>query len=80
MVFTKVFFRIMGNDLDSSEMTALLLMHPDRFYRKCIRVGNPASLFRPSLVARSAGGHPTPAALAAPRALYQLTGVARSTA
>ena len=27
MVFTKVFFRIMGKDFDSSEMTALLLMH-----------------------------------------------------
>jgi hypothetical protein len=33
MVSTKVSFRIMGKGLDSSEMTALLLMHPDRLYR-----------------------------------------------
>ena len=51
MVSTKVSFRIMGKGLDSSEMTALLLMHPDRFHRKCIRVGNPASLFRPAPLA-----------------------------
>jgi hypothetical protein len=33
MVSTKASFRIMGKDLDPSEITALLHMHPDRFHR-----------------------------------------------
>ena len=32
MVSTKASFRIMGKDLDPSEITALLHMHPDQFH------------------------------------------------
>ena len=33
MVSTKVSFRIMGKDLDPSEITNLLHLHPDQFHR-----------------------------------------------
>src|SRR5438093_9158614 len=33
MISTKASFRIMGKDLDPSEITKLLNMHPDRFHR-----------------------------------------------
>ena len=33
MVSTKASFRIMGKELDPSEITALLHMHPDQFHR-----------------------------------------------